>query len=189
MSGPSQYRASRRISGAADNKRKGYGVTSLWKQIITVAGTALMATAIGLPASASTTHTSLPALAGHYASTSVIPNSATSCNPNPLLAASECTTVIGHGLKVKSVSGFAVSNLPFTTLHHLHIEIYGPRGKKVKNCGEFSLSPGAQGPVCTWHNPHPNKNVRKGNWCSRVWQKVGKKKYQILSNECIPVHR
>jgi hypothetical protein len=162
---------------------------SLWKRIAAVAGTGLVATAVALPASASTTRTSPPALAGHYASTSSVPNSASNCNPNPLLSASECTTVIGHGLKVKSVSGYAVSNLLFTTLNHLHIEIYGPRGKKVKNCGEFNLSPLAKGPVCTWHNPHPNKNVRKGNWCSRVWQRVGKGKYDILSNECIPVHR
>jgi hypothetical protein len=150
---------------------------SFRKKLVTVAGMALAAMAFALPASAATASASgVPAVTSTY-----------NCNPNPLASVSECTRVINHGLKVKSVSGHT-TNLRPIPISGLHIEIYGPSGK-IKNCGQFTLRPLGTSPVCTWHNPHPNKNVRKGNYCSRVWQKIGPGNYVDLSNECDPVSR
>jgi hypothetical protein len=164
--------------------RKRHGMLSFRARIAAAVGAVLLAAIFALPASAASAQASAPALSGHHASASVIPKtgSATNCNPNPLLPVSECTTVIGSGLKIKSLSGYAVNNLGIP-INDVHIELYGPRGK-IKRCGDFNLAPFGVGPVCTWHNPHPNKKVRKGNYCSRAIEITSD-----LSNECIPVHR
>jgi hypothetical protein len=120
------------------------------------------------------------------ANATVIPNSASSCNPTPFTAVTECTQVIGGGLKVDSITGRALSNVDYT-ITEVHIEIYGPGGT-IKNCGQVDLAPGRSTPNCTWNNPVPQYDVQPGDYCTRVWQFVVAGYYIDLSNECINVH-
>lgn len=141
-----------------------------------------------LPASAATT-----AASSTQSSSSVIPDSH-NCNPNPLAIVIQCTTVNNHGLKVKSISGYGYNDT-LGPLDHLHIQIYyaGKNGKKqvnIKNCREFNLGPFPDvSPKCTWDNPHPDKNVKAGKYCTRTWQNDGGGHFSVLGTECEPVAR
>ena len=115
------------------------------------------------------------------------PATGTGCNPDPVSPVTECTTVVGTGLKISSISGWTVNETFGTFNKSLHIEIYGPQGH-LGNCNPFSLGPLATGPTCVWRNPHPNVNRKGGNYCSRVWRLAGGH-YSVLSAECVKVHR
>ncbi len=147
-------------------------------------GAAVLATAFALPASAATAGTTAsPRPAG--ASSTVIPYSATECNPNPLTTVDECTSVKGTGLYVDSIGGQTFSNVPYY-VDNVHIEIYGPHGH-IHNCSQFNLGPFGASPVCLWVNPTPHVHVTAGDYCSRAWEHVGSG-YVDLSNECVNVH-
>lgn len=127
------------------------------------------------------------ALSGGVANASVsaadaIPFSASACEP--LLFDTECTSVVGTGLKITSISGyFYAADLP---VNGIHIEIYGPRGL-IKNCGQYNQTT-KHGPTCTWTNPSPNTNEPAGSYCTEAWQNQGSNGYSSLSVECIGVH-
>lgn len=115
-----------------------------------------------------------------------------SCNPNPLKMVTQCTRTTNTGLKLKSMSGRAYNNTAHG-LANLHIQLYWTNGKKtstIHNCRPFNLPafPGAS-QSCNWTNPHPDKRVRAGNYCSRTWQNNGHGRYSVLSSECVPVKR
>jgi len=116
-----------------------------------------------------------------------IPASAATCNPDPFPDVHECTSVVGSGLKIKTVTGWVRLDVTDPGIANVHIEIYGPRGH-IANCRSFFLTRGTSSPKCTWKNPHPGANMPAGDYCSRSWQKDGSA-YYILSVECIGVHR
>lgn len=116
----------------------------------------------------------------------VIPLTGSSCNPDILEAASECTTVTGSGLYIDSISGVTFSNVVYT-LDDLHIEIYGPQGH-IFNCAQFNLGGGGKSEPCLWVNPDGGSlKEPAGDYCSRVWQYNGSG-YTVLSAECVNVH-
>ena len=161
---------------------------SICARISAAAGAALIATILALPANAATaaTGTSTTARSADQASLSqVIPKSATNCNPNPLAAVSECTTVLGKGLKISQITGIAISNVDFT-ITQVHIEIYGPHGL-IHNCPNINLQAFSTA-GCTWLNPHPNTNMTGGDYCSTAWEHIAGNHYAKLSTECINVH-
>jgi hypothetical protein len=166
---------------------------SICARISAAAGAALIATILALPASAataatgtSTTGTSTTVRSADQASLSqAIPESATDCNPNPLAAVSECTTVLGSGLKISQITGIAISNVDYT-ITQVHIEIYGPNGV-IHNCPNINL-PAFDTAGCTWLNPHPNTNMTGGDYCSTAWEHIAGGNYARLSTECIDVH-
>jgi hypothetical protein len=153
-----------------------------------VAGAALLTMILALPASAATAAPRTGATAhsaGQASLSQVIPRSATNCNPNPLAAVSECTTVLGGGLKISQITGIAISNVDYT-ITEVHIEIYGPNGL-IHNCPNINL--GAFSTAgCTWLNPHPNTNMTGGDYCSTAWEHIVGSYYARLSTECINVH-
>jgi hypothetical protein len=108
------------------------------------------------------------------------------CNNYPAGAWANCTTVIGSGLKITSISGFMVNDVNVTE-KNMHVEIYGPNGL-IKNCGTFSVAGGSLGPTCTWTNPSPNANEPAGSYCSVSWQLESNGTYQDSGAECIGVH-
>lgn len=169
------------------SSRKGYNMFTLKARAGAVASAALLATIFALPASAAMAGTGTAAHPVPHADRTIArPDSASSCNPDPFAAVTECTQVIGEGLEVNSLSGKALSNVDYR-ITEVHIQLYGPHGT-IKNCGEFTLNAFATGPTCTWNNPHPETNVTAGDYCSRAWQKVTSGHYTDLSNECIDVH-
>lgn len=115
-----------------------------------------------------------------------IPNSAGPyCNNYPTGDWANCTTVIGSGLKITSISGFTVDDGGIQE-KNMHVEIYGPKGV-IKNCGTFTLNY-PNGPTCTWTNPSPNTNEPAGSYCSVTWQLESNGTYQDSGAECIGVH-
>jgi hypothetical protein len=110
----------------------------------------------------------------------------TGCNPDPFSQVQECTTVVGSGLRISSISGWTVNNTS-STFDNLHIEIYGPQGH-LGNCNVFSLGNLATGPTCVWRNPSPLVDRVGGDYCSRVWQ-LFNGRYTVGSSECVNVHR
>jgi hypothetical protein len=159
------------------------------KRVVAMIGAAVLAAI--LPASAAMASTAAPAQ-GHASHTIVgpaipaIPYTYTACNPNPLELANECTTVVGTGLYVDSISGVTFSNV-YYDLTKVHIQIYGPHGT-IHNCSAFTLHGLGKGPVCLWVNPHPATHVTAGDYCSKAWQQVGSG-YVGLSAECVNVHK
>jgi hypothetical protein len=116
-----------------------------------------------------------------------IPRTATNCNPNPLQSANECTTVVGTGTYVDSISGVTFSNVPYN-ITRVHIQIYrASDGHTFKNCSEFTLPGFGKGPVCLWVNPTPHVHVPAGDYCSKAWEFTGSG-YVELSAECVNVH-
>jgi hypothetical protein len=108
------------------------------------------------------------------------------CNNYPSGGWANCTTVIGSGLKITSISGFAVDDAGVQE-KNMHVEIYGPRGA-IKNCGTFTLNYPNKGPTCTWTNPSPNTNEPAGSYCSVTWQFESDGTYRDSGAECIGVH-
>jgi hypothetical protein len=166
---------------------------SVSARIGAVAGVALLATMVALPASAATAAPRTGATAGAAAVSAdraillsrAIPASATDCNPTPLAAVSECTTVLGSGLKISQITGIAISNVDYT-ITQVHIEIYGPNGL-IHNCPNINI--GAYDTAgCTWKNPTPNTNRTGGDYCSEAWEHITGSYYAKLSTECINVH-
>ena len=158
---------------------------STWTRISMAAGAALIATILALPANAATTATGIntPARSGNQVQ--FIPDSATDCNPNPLTAVSECTTVLGGGLKISQITGIAISNVDYT-ITEVHIEIYGPKGL-IHNCPNINLQAFSTA-GCTWPNPHPSTNMPGGDYCSTAWEHIAGGYYARLSTECVNVH-
>src|SRR4029077_615811 len=168
---------------------------SLWA----VAGAALLAVAFALAASAATAGASAPMHSRTYGSArvvtpgtgqrifvpdvGVIPDTGKACNPNPLDTVTECTKVVGTGLKITSLTGYFVAYGP---LSNVHIELYGPHGL-IKNCPTFNTN-GGTSPYCIWTNPHPTVNQTGGNYCSEGWQLIAPGDYGSLGVECIDVH-
>jgi hypothetical protein len=113
---------------------------------------------------------------------SVIPFSASGCER--FLFDTECTSVVGSGLKITSISGyFDAADLPY---NGLHIEIFGPKGL-IKNCPQYNQTTEI-GPTCSWTNPSPNTNEPAGNYCTEAWQNQGSNGYSGISTLCIDVH-
>lgn len=148
----------------------------------------LFAMLFTLPANAATTGASVT-----QSSSPGIPKSH-NCNPDPVAIVIQCTTVNHHGLKVASISGYGYNDT-LKELNDLHIQIYyaGRNGKQhvnIKNCENFNLGPFPDvSPTCTWHNPHPDKNVKAGQYCTRTWQNKGHGNFSVLGTECEKVVR
>lgn len=113
------------------------------------------------------------------------PASATDCNPNPLTVATECTTVLGSGLKISQITGITINNTS-GDVTDVHIQIYGPNGT-IQNCPAQTL-PADSTIGCTWKNPNPNATNTAGDYCSKAWEYLGGGYYAALSVECIDVH-
>jgi hypothetical protein len=154
------------------------------RRIWTLAGVMALATIFMLPVSAASAGTAKPALATSISPEALMPRSATECNPNPIQAGSQCTSVKGTGTYVDSI-GAQFHSRDYGDLDHLHQEIYGPGGL-IENCKPFDLSPLGVSDVCLWVNPHPHVHVTQGNYCSRTWQVINKKDF-IVSSECVDV--
>ena len=146
------------------------------------AGTAALAIAVVVPASAATASTAASSHSA-VASASVSPDNSSECNPNPVAAVTECTTVTGSTNFIDTLSGFAFNNLP-ETLDSIHIELYGPGGE-IKRCDPENIPGGGKSDVCLWSNPNPHIAVTSGNYCSRAIDSSG----DYLSNECIDVKK
>jgi hypothetical protein len=150
----------------------------------------LFAVLFTLPASAATTGTGASVT---QSSSSPIPRTH-NCNPDLLVTVIQCTTVNNHRLRVKSIIGYGYNDTP-GPLNDLHVQIYyaGKNGKKsvtIKNCHTFNLGPFPdRSPECTWDNPHPDKNVKAGLYCSRTWQNNGHGNFSVLGSECEKVER
>lgn len=152
--------------------------------LATISGT-LFATAAG----AATTESGITHAAYAAGPAKAQPDGGHGCNPDPVAPVHECTAVKGAGLEIKSIQGYADA-VQAVSISHVHIEIfYGPGHKKIHDCGQFTLGIIGPGPTCTWHNPHPEKRVKSGNYCTEAWQKKGPHNYSVLSVECIDVHR
>jgi hypothetical protein len=139
-----------------------------------IAGTACLAASFAVPATAA------------MAQPAVIPLTGSHCNPDPLAAATACTTVIGGGLQINAIQGGGFSNYEFT-ITEVHVEIYGPNGT-IHNCTQFDLASYGSVPTCTWKNPQPSKTWPAGDYCSRLWEYTGGGSYADLSNACVDVH-
>ena len=150
----------------------------------------LFAVLFTLPASAATTGTGASVT---QSSSSPIPRSH-NCNPDLLAIVIQCTTVNNHRLRVTSITGYGYNDTP-STLNDLHVQIYyagknGKRSVNIKNCRNFNLGPFPdRSPECTWHNPHPDKNVRAGFYCTRTWQNNGHGNLSVLGTECEKVEK
>ena len=146
-------------------------------------------TLFAAPAGAAVTETSA-AQAGHIASSATaIPNNQSGCNPDPFSSTAECTTVIGKGLKIRSVYG-DITNDTNSAIRDVHIEIfYGPGHKRIHDCGSFNLPPLSVSSTCSWKNPHPKLKVKAGNYCTEAWHKNRRNNYSVLSVECIDIHK
>lgn len=107
------------------------------------------------------------------------------CNTAPT-GASECTQVIGSGLKITSITGhLQIDDVRVLPLANVHIEIFGPHGL-IKNCNEYTQT-GDIGPNCGYKVPNPTANQAAGYYCTEAWQRIFTL-YQPLSTECILVH-
>ena len=150
----------------------------------------LFAVLFTLPASAATTGTGASVT---QSSSSPIPRTH-NCNPDPVAIVIQCTTVNNHRLRVTSIIGYGYNDT-LSTLPDLHIEIYyagksGKRNVKLKNCAPFNLGPFPdRTPECKWDNPHPDKNVRAGLYCTRTWQNNGHGNLSDLGTECEKVEK
>jgi hypothetical protein len=119
--------------------------------------------------------------------TKIIPRTGSGCNYQGIgVHWYNCTTVVGGGLKITSISGYTVNYLRGSQ-SNMHVEIYGPNGL-IKNCAPFTLPGGGQGPTCTWNNPNPNATMTAGDYCSVAWQYQGNNYYEEGAPECIGVH-
>jgi hypothetical protein len=149
---------------------------------------ALLVSIFALPASAAMAapRTSAQVHQEHRASAiKVSPESASNCNPTPLKTVTECTTVLGGGLKITQITGIAINNTG-SNITDVHIQIYGPHGT-IQNCPAQTLL-GDDTIGCTWKNPSPNANETAGDYCSTAWEFIGAGYYVRLSSECIGVH-
>jgi hypothetical protein len=159
-------------------------MTTFWRVGLVLATAVVLSLGLALPgralaATATVSHADPAAL--------VRPDSAGPyCNNYPLGGWANCTTVIGSGLKITSISGFAVDDAG-VQLKNMHVQIYGPKGT-LKNCGTFTLNYPTNGPTCTWTNPSPNTNEPAGSYCSVTWQLESDGTYQDSGAECIGVH-
>lgn len=158
---------------------------SIWARISAVAGAALIATILALPANAATTATGISTTARSGDQVQLIPESGTDCNPNPVATVSECTTVLGSGLKISQITGIAISNVS-NNIPQVHIQIYGPKGT-IHNCPNITLQAFSTA-GCTWPNPKPNATMPGGDYCSTAWEHIAGDYYARLSTECINVH-
>ena len=158
---------------------------STWARISAVAGTVLIATILALPAHAATTAPGTSTAVRSGDQVQIIPRSGTDCNPNPLAAVSECTTVLGSGLKISQITGIAISNVDYN-ITEVHIQIYGPKGT-IHNCPNITLQAFSTA-GCTWPNPNPNATMAAGDYCSTAWEHIAGGNYARLSTECINVH-
>ncbi|QAU24023.1 hypothetical protein EO087_08475 [Dyella sp. M7H15-1] len=163
-------------------------------QVRLAAGIATLAASFALPMTTAIAQTVIPEQSTQYNNSlegafghgmTVIPRSASDCNPNPLYAIQQCTQVIGAGLEINSISGTGI-NWDDYELTELHIEIYGPNGT-IANCDQFNLPAYATSPTCTWNNPDPKKQMTAGDYCSRTWMYDGSG-YIDMDSECIDVH-
>jgi hypothetical protein len=158
-----------------------------WRIGLAVAAAVVLSLGLALPGRALAAST--PASHARVATPplTIVPYSAGPyCNNYPSGAWANCTTVIGTGLKITSISGFTVNDVNVTE-KNMHVQIYGPNGT-IKNCGTFSVAGGAFGPTCTWTNPSPNTNEPAGDYCSVTWQLESNGTYQDSGAECIGVH-
>jgi len=133
---------------------------SFKSRLAIVAGVALLASAIAMPATT--------ALA-----------SGQTCNESSLTT---CVYVEGSGLYVDYAQGWATDNTAFT-YNNLHIEIEGPAGL-LQNCGTFSLSYGQTSPSCFWER---NGDVEAGNYCATLWYYTNGEYYN-MGTPCVDVH-
>jgi hypothetical protein len=156
------------------------------KVSLVLAATAVLLIGLALPgrAMAATAAHSHARLA--QGQTKIIPFTGSGCNTQGLANWYNCTTVVGSGLKITSVSGYTL-NYARSSLSNMHVEIYGPNGL-IKNCSPFTLPGGGQGPTCTWTNPSPNATMTAGDYCSVAWQYQGNNYYAEGAPECIGVH-
>lgn len=136
-----------------------------------VAGLALAA-ATGLAAASPAAATTRPS--------TVVPLTGSGCN-YAHLAATECTTVTGSGLKITSITATAYNNLG-VAVPDSWIELYGPNGYITKTAAVTMAAHGGIGPS-TWHNPHPTTNMTPGDYCTEVYTEGS-----ATSAECIDVH-
>lgn len=159
-------------------------MSSISARLAAVAGAAAPVAMVALPASAATAAPSA-GTASRSVSHIARPDSGSDCNPTPLAAVSECTTVLGAGLKISQITGIAISNVDYD-ITQVHIEIYGPHGA-IHNCPNITL--GAYSTAgCTWKNPSPNATMTAGDYCSESWEHISGNYYAKLSAECIDVH-
>lgn len=149
-----------------------------------------LGTLLAAPAGAAVTSARIIPAAFTHSGAPVNSRRVAPCNPDPFAEVSECTEVNHTGLKIRSIQGQTQNNQTPPPIRHLHIEIFyaGKKPRLIHNCGTFTLDK-TGGPVCTWHNPHPNHRMQAGNYCSEVWQKDAPHHYTVLSVECIHVTR
>lgn len=156
---------------------------SLRVRVGAVAGAVLLTMVFVLPASAAMAGTSVSVRSGnHVSSASVRPDTDSGCNPDPVAEATACAAVIGAGLHIDTLRGWAISNVD-VTIKDIHIELYGPKGH-IKNCPEANLPGFGTTATCAWD---PNDTRAAGDYCSRLWQ-LQSSGFVALSTECIGVH-
>jgi hypothetical protein len=93
----------------------------------------------------------------------------------------QCTTVIGSGSQITSLSGYAVSYADPTDLPPVHIELYGPNGL-IKNCAQVKLGYAGRTPTCSWTAGIGPKVY--GAWCSEAWIYNYPGNYTNIGNNC-----
>ncbi|HZP52117.1 hypothetical protein [Actinocrinis sp.] len=93
----------------------------------------------------------------------------------------ECTTVVGSGLEITSISGqYKDADQTYT----LYIDFYGPNGH-ITNTGNITVSAGHSTSVYTWHNPHPTALMTPGYYCTEaIIANTG----AAIWSDCIEVH-
>ena len=159
-------------------------MSKFWRIGLVVVAVAVLSLGLALPGRALAA--TKPASHGNLVKRPVPYSAGPYCNNYPTGGWANCTTVIGSGLKITSISGFAVDDIG-VQLKNMHVEIYGPKGA-IKNCGTFTLNYPINGPTCTWTNPSPNTNEPAGDYCSVTWQLESDGTYQDSGAECIGVH-
>lgn len=93
----------------------------------------------------------------------------------------QCTTVIGTGSHITSLSGYAVNGSEPTSLPPVHIELYGPNGL-IKNCAQVTLGAGGRTPTCSW--TAPTGPIAVGEYCSEMWIYNYPGNYTDAGNNC-----
>lgn len=109
---------------------------------------------------------------------------ATTCSTRiPGIDVQECTSVVGSGLKITSISGRLLVDKTGGTYH---IEIFGPHGL-IKNCASYKQTTTSFGPWCTFNTADPNVNNVAGDYCSEGWEFEGGTTWRAMATECIGV--
>jgi hypothetical protein len=93
----------------------------------------------------------------------------------------QCTTVVGTGSHISSLSGYAVNYADPTSLPPVHIELYGPNGL-IKNCAQVTLGYGGRTPTCKW--TAPVGPIATGEYCSETWIYNYPGNYTNAGNNC-----